>query len=105
MRFERPPNASLSCRHDADAVFVVRKRRQLVYVMELGIAPQYLAVSLRISSPRNFEAKISLAVESLRLIAPGVAIEEGRLTWFADGVEATVESIYRVAHVKRAKSG
>ena len=49
----------------------------------------------------NPKSKISLTIESLRFIAAGVAIEEGRLTWYPDGVEATVESVYRVAHVKR----
>ena len=53
------------------------------------------------SFSQNPKAKISLTIESLRFIAPGVAVEEGRLTSYPDGVEATVESIYRVAHVRR----
>ena len=47
------------------------------------------------------KAKISLSVDSLRFVTPNVAVEEGLSTSFADGETATVESTYRVAHVKR----
>lgn len=47
------------------------------------------------------KSKISLNVDSLRFISPGVAVEEGRTAWYPDGVEATLESTYRAAHVKR----
>lgn len=46
-------------------------------------------------------AKISLTVDSVRFVTPDVAVEEGASVWFPDGETATMESTYRVAHVKR----
>ena len=46
-------------------------------------------------------ARISVAVDSLRFVTPDVAVEEGVTTWFPDGETATIESTYRVAHVRR----
>ncbi|MGI9456767.1 MAG: YybH family protein [Aeoliella sp.] len=50
---------------------------------------------------QNSAAKISVAVDSIRFVTPNVAVEEGQTTWFPDGLTPTVESTYRVAHVKR----
>ena len=47
-------------------------------------------------TPQN---RISLAVDSVRFVARGVAIEEGRLTSFPDGKTASHESRYQVVHV------
>lgn len=49
----------------------------------------------------NPQAKISISVESIRFLTPDVAVEDGSTTWYPDGVTATSESAYRVAHVKR----
>lgn len=49
----------------------------------------------------NPRAKISLEVQQLRFITDDVAVEEGRTLWFPDGESATMESTYRVAHIKR----
>lgn len=48
----------------------------------------------------NPKGKISIAVDSLRRIAPTVIVEEGRLTSFPDGKTAAYESNYEVVHVK-----
>jgi uncharacterized protein (TIGR02246 family) len=50
----------------------------------------------------NPKARISLAVDSLRRVAPTVAIEEGRLTGFPDGKTAAFQSSYQVVHVRTA---
>ena len=50
---------------------------------------------------QNPEAMISLEVESIRFVAPTVAIEEGVTVWYPDGETATTQSTYRVSHVKR----
>lgn len=48
----------------------------------------------------NPKARISLAVDRLRRVAPTVAIEEGRLTGFPDGKTAAFQSTYQVVHVR-----
>jgi uncharacterized protein (TIGR02246 family) len=50
------------------------------------------------------KGKISLAVDSLRRVAPTVYIEEGRLTTYPDGKTAAYRSTYQVVHV-RTKTG
>lgn len=49
----------------------------------------------------NPAARISLTMDSLKFVTPDVAVEEGMVTSFPDGEEATVESTYRAAHVKK----
>ena len=46
------------------------------------------------------EGKISLAVDSIRIVSPTVAIEEGRLTSFPDGRTPATRSRYEVVHVR-----
>lgn len=48
----------------------------------------------------NPKGKISISVDSVRRVAPTVMIEEGQLTMFPDGENATHESRYQVVHVK-----
>ena len=50
---------------------------------------------------RDPKAKISLSVDSVRLVTPDVAVEDGVTTWFPDGETPTAESMYRAAHVNR----
>ena len=47
----------------------------------------------------NPKGRISLAVDAVRFVADGTAIEEGRLTTFPDGKTAAYESSYQVVHV------
>jgi uncharacterized protein (TIGR02246 family) len=46
------------------------------------------------------KARISVAVESLTLIAPDVAIETGETEYYPDGKTLTAEADYQVTHVK-----
>lgn len=46
------------------------------------------------------KARISVAVESLALITPDVAIETGEAEYYPDGKTLTAESDYQVTHVK-----
>jgi len=47
------------------------------------------------------KARISVAVESLKLITPDVAIETGETEYYPDGKTLTAEADYQVTHVKR----
>ena len=47
------------------------------------------------------KARISLSLDSIRLVTPDVAIEQGKTIHFPDGVTATIESKYEVTHVKK----
>jgi len=77
-----------------DAEVVERGGERFVGRDEIGAA---FAEAFQ-QSPKS---KISLTVDSLRFVTPDVAVEEGIMTWFPDGETPTVESTYRVAHVKR----
>jgi uncharacterized protein (TIGR02246 family) len=46
------------------------------------------------------KAQISIGVDSLTLVAPNVAIEVGKVTFYPDGKTATAETEYQVTHVK-----
>jgi uncharacterized protein (TIGR02246 family) len=46
------------------------------------------------------KARISVAVESLTLITPNVAIEAGETEYYPDGKTLTAEADYQVTHVK-----
>jgi uncharacterized protein (TIGR02246 family) len=46
-------------------------------------------------------AKISVEVDSIRLITSDVAIEEGKTTYYPDGKTITAETQYQVTHVKK----
>jgi uncharacterized protein (TIGR02246 family) len=46
-------------------------------------------------------AKISVEVDSIRLLTSDVAIEEGKTTYYPDGKTLTAESQYQVLHVKK----
>jgi uncharacterized protein (TIGR02246 family) len=47
------------------------------------------------------DAKLSVSVESLQVVAPDVVIEEGKTTFFPDGKTLTAETDYQATHVKR----
>jgi uncharacterized protein (TIGR02246 family) len=47
------------------------------------------------------KAKISVEVDSIRLITNDVAIETGKTTYYPDGKTVTAESTYQVTHVKK----
>jgi len=53
----------------------------------------------------NFESdpnsKLSVSVESLKMLTPDVIIEEGKTTFFPDGKTLTAETDYQATHVKR----
>lgn len=49
----------------------------------------------------NPKARISLNLESVRMLTPDVAIEQGGTVQFPDGKTATVETKYEVMHVKK----
>ena len=48
----------------------------------------------------NPKGKISIAVDSVRRVAPTVMIEQGRLTTYPDGKNPSHDSRYQVVHVK-----
>lgn len=50
---------------------------------------------------RNPKGRISLAVDDVRIVDEGIAIEDGRLVTFPDGKNAAYESRYQVVHVNR----
>ena len=76
-----------------DAEFVERRGDRFVGREEIAAA---FAEAFE-ESPKS---KISLTVDSLRFVTPDVAVEEGMTTWFPDGETPTVDSVYRVAHVR-----
>lgn len=47
------------------------------------------------------KAQISVSVDSLRLITPDVAIEDGKTTFYPDGKTLTAETEYQATHVKK----
>lgn len=47
------------------------------------------------------DARISVSVDSLRLVTPDVVIEEGKTTFFPDGKTLTAETDYQATHVKK----
>jgi uncharacterized protein (TIGR02246 family) len=47
------------------------------------------------------EARISVSVESLRLLSPDVIIEEGKTEFYPDGKTLTAETDYHATHVKK----
>jgi uncharacterized protein (TIGR02246 family) len=47
------------------------------------------------------DARISVSVDSLRLITPDVVIEEGKTTYFPDGKTVTAETQYQATHVRK----
>ncbi len=47
------------------------------------------------------KARISVAVESLTLVTPDVAIETGEVEYYPDGKTLTAETDYQVTHVKQ----
>ena len=49
----------------------------------------------------NPKARISLSLDSLRMLTPDVAIEQGTTVHFPDGKTATVETKYEVTHVRK----
>jgi uncharacterized protein (TIGR02246 family) len=46
-------------------------------------------------------AKISVTVDHLQVVAPGVVIEEGKTTFYPDGKTLTAETDYQATHVKK----
>ena len=90
-------------RHDAKAVAALfAEDAELVERSgERFVGRDEIEAAFSDSFAQNPKAKLSLAVDTLRFVTPDVAVEEGRTTWYPDGVTATVESTYRVAHVKR----
>lgn len=50
---------------------------------------------------QNPNAGISIAIDSIRLLTPQVAIERGSTTWFPDGRTASSRSPYTAVHVQR----
>jgi uncharacterized protein (TIGR02246 family) len=63
--------------------------------------PQEIEKELKKDFTDNPKARISLSVESVRMLTPDVAIEQGKMVYFPDGVKATVETKYDVTHVKQ----
>jgi uncharacterized protein (TIGR02246 family) len=49
----------------------------------------------------NPKARISLSLDSIRLLTPDVAVEQGKMVYFPDGATATIETKYEVTHVKK----
>jgi uncharacterized protein (TIGR02246 family) len=49
----------------------------------------------------NPKARISLKLDSIRMLTPDVALEQGKMVYFPDGQIATVETKYEVTHVKK----
>jgi uncharacterized protein (TIGR02246 family) len=45
--------------------------------------------------------RLSVSVDSLRVVTPDVVIEEGKTTFFPDGKTLTAESDYQATHVKK----
>jgi len=50
----------------------------------------------------NPKARISLSLDSIRLLTPDVAVEQGMMVYFPDGATATLQTKYEVTHVKKA---
>src|SRR5207248_4748858 len=46
-------------------------------------------------------ARISVSVDSVRMVTPDVVIEEGKTVYFPDGKTVTAETQYQATHVKK----
>lgn len=60
-----------------------------------------LEEELKDSFEADPEARISVSVDSLRVVTPDVVIEEGKTTFFPDGKTLTAETDYQATHVKK----
>jgi uncharacterized protein (TIGR02246 family) len=49
----------------------------------------------------NPKAAVSVTVDEIRFLAPDVAVEQGRSTYYPDGETASSENLYTVVHVKK----
>lgn len=60
-----------------------------------------LAEELKESFADDPDSRLSVSVDSLRLVTPDVIIEEGKTTFFPDGKTLTAETDYTATHVKK----
>ncbi|MCI0681959.1 MAG: nuclear transport factor 2 family protein [Gemmataceae bacterium] len=60
-----------------------------------------LEEALKDSFEADPDSRISVSVDSLRMVTPDVVLEEGKTTFFPDGKTLTAETDYQATHVKK----